>query len=182
MTCSGEAPWSTRWRRLWQAGVTPWSRVSRSAGLWTVMPSPSRSTRPLKRSTLPVVWGVQGLVRRGCTFSSRQVASTAWAGKQAAAVGEPVGDLDGGCGDRLVEEGHGAARPLVVPEGQVPPARGAVDGQVEDALAALAIGGLEPGEGLDVPVEDAEVTVLERGRSRAGAGERAGLSGSAPRP
>src|SRR3712207_1726766 len=42
------------------------------------------------------------------------------------------------------------------------PARAAVDGHVEEALAALAIRGLQLGQVLDVHVEEAEVVVLER--------------------
>ena len=86
----------------------------------------------------------------------------------------------------LVRKAGGAAGPLVVLDGQMPPAQGPGDGHGAEALAALAIGSLELGQGLavdghvedalaghallvpqlgqvlDVHVEDAKVVVVER--------------------
>ena len=42
------------------------------------------------------------------------------------------------------------------------PARAAVDGHIQEALAALAIGGLQLRQVLDVDVHEAEIVVLER--------------------
>src|SRR5918998_991705 len=47
-----------------------------------VIPTPSRCTRPLKRSTRPLVCGVYGLVLRCSTFSWRQASSKPSAVKQ----------------------------------------------------------------------------------------------------
>jgi hypothetical protein len=44
----------------------------------------------------------------------------------------------------------------------VHPARAAVDGHIEKALAALAVGSLQLGQVLDVHVHEAEVILLER--------------------
>jgi hypothetical protein len=79
-----------------------------------------------------------------------------------AAVGEHVRDLEGSRSDRLVEEGDRAAGQFVVLNSQMHPARAAVDSHVEEALAALAISGLQLGQVLDVDVEEAEVVLLER--------------------
>ena len=70
--------------------------------------------------------------------------------------------LKGKARDRLLQEGDRAGGQLVVLDGQVHPARAAVDGHIEEALAALAIGGLQLGQVLDVDVHEAEVVVLER--------------------
>ena len=70
--------------------------------------------------------------------------------------------LKGKRADRLFEEGDRACGQLVVLDGQMHPARAAVDGHIEEALAALAIGGSQLGQVLDVHVHEAEVIVLER--------------------
>jgi hypothetical protein len=82
--------------------------------------------------------------------------------KARAAVGEHVGDLEGESADRLFEEGDRAGRQLVVLDGQMHPARTAVDGHIQIALAALAIRGLQFRQVLDVHVHEAEVILLER--------------------
>ena len=64
--------------------------------------------------------------------------------------------------DRLVQEGDRAGVGLVVLDRQVHGARAAVDGDVQVALAALAIGGPQLGQVLDVHVHEAELVLLER--------------------
>ena len=61
----------------------------------------------------------------------------------------------------LTQKGDGACLGLVVLDGEKDRARAAVDGDVEIALAPLAIGGLQLGQVLDVDVHKAEVIVLE---------------------
>jgi hypothetical protein len=62
---------------------------------------------------------------------------------------------------RLAQEGDGAALGLVILDGQVDGAGPAIDGDIEVALAALAIGGLQLGQVLDVDVDEAEIIVPE---------------------
>ena len=70
--------------------------------------------------------------------------------------------LKGKARDRLFQEGDRAGGQLVVLDRQMHPARAAVDGDIEEALAALAIGGSQLGQVLDVDVHEAEIVVLER--------------------
>jgi hypothetical protein len=68
-----------------------------------------------------------------------------------------------------LEEGHGAALGLVVLHGQVDEAGGAVDGDIQVALAALAILGAQLGQVLHVHMHEAEVIRLEAAMRSAGA-------------
>ena len=77
-------------------------------------------------------------------------------------VRQHVRDLEGERADRLFQEGDRACGQLVVLDRQMHPARAAVDGHIEEALAALAVGGSQLGQVLDVDVHEAEVVVLER--------------------
>ena len=77
-------------------------------------------------------------------------------------VRQDVGDLEGEGADRLLQEGDCAGGQLVVLDRQVNPARAAVDGDIEEALAALAVSGSQLGQVLDVDVDEAEIVVLER--------------------
>ena len=70
--------------------------------------------------------------------------------------------LKGKARDRLFQEGDRAGGQLVVLDRQMHPARAAVDGDIQEALAALAIGGSQLGQVLDVHVHEAEIVVLER--------------------
>ncbi len=63
--------------------------------------------------------------------------------------------------DRLFEEGDRAFRRLVIIDGQVDPARAAVDGDIEKALAALTVGGFQLRQVLDVHVHEAKIVVFE---------------------
>jgi len=72
-----------------------------------------------------------------------------------------VGDAEGKGGRGFAEKGNGAPLGLVVLYGEVDGAGPAVDGDIEVALAALAIAGLQLGQVLDVDVDEAEVIVLE---------------------
>ena len=82
--------------------------------------------------------------------------------KAGSSVRQHVGDLEGERADRLFQEGDRAGGQLIVFDRQVHPARAAVDGDIEEALAALAIGGSQLGQVLDVDVDEAKVVVLER--------------------
>jgi hypothetical protein len=82
-------------------------------------------------------------------------------GEATAVVGQHVGEAEGEGGGGLAEEGDGALRRLVVLDGEVHGARAPVDGDVEVALAALAVGGLQLRQALDVDVDEAEVVVPE---------------------
>ncbi len=70
-------------------------------------------------------------------------------------------DLEGKRTDRLFQESDRACGQLVVFDRQMHPARAAVNGDIEKALAALAVGGLQLGQVLDIHVHEAEVIVLE---------------------
>src|SRR5689334_16063674 len=61
----------------------------------------------------------------------------------------------------LTQKGDRACLGLIVLDGEVDRARAAVGGDIETALAPLAIGGLQLGQVLDVDVHKAEVIVLE---------------------
>jgi hypothetical protein len=62
-------------------------------------------------------------------------------GEAAAIVGQHVGDAEGEGGRGFAQEGDGAFLGLVVLDSEVDGAGSAVDGDVEEALAALAVGG-----------------------------------------
>ena len=79
----------------------------------------------------------------------------------AAIVGQHVGQAEGKGRSRLAQEGDGALLGFVVLDGKMDGARAAVDGDIKEALAALAIGRLQLGQMLDVDVDEAEVIVLE---------------------
>ena len=72
-----------------------------------------------------------------------------------------MGDLEGKGLDGLRQEGDGAGRGFVVLDREMDEAGGAVDGDIQVALAALAVGGPELGQVLDVHVHEAKVVVLE---------------------
>ena len=92
------------------------------------------------------------------------------AGREAgAAVREHMGDLEGEGLDRFVQEGHSTARGFVVLDGEVDEAGGAVDGDIQLALAALAVSGPELGQVLHVHVHEAEIVRLEAAMRSAGA-------------
>jgi hypothetical protein len=59
-------------------------------------------------------------------------------------------------------KGNRTCGQLVILDRQMHPARAAVDGDIEEALAALAIGGSQLGQMLDVHVHEAEIIILER--------------------
>jgi hypothetical protein len=67
-----------------------------------------------------------------------------------------VGQAEGEGGGGLAQEGDGALLRLVVLDGEVDGARAPVDGDVEVALAPLAVGGPRPGQVLDVDAHAAE--------------------------
>lgn len=67
-------------------------------------------------------------------------------GEAAAIVGQRVGEAEGEGGRTLVEERDGAPLGLVVLDREVDGARAPVDGNVEEALAPLAVGGLQLGQ------------------------------------
>ena len=79
----------------------------------------------------------------------------------AAVVGQHMGEPEGEGGGGLLEEGNGAPLGLVVFDREVHRARAPVDGDVEVALAALAVGRLQLGQVLGVDVHEAEVVVAE---------------------
>jgi hypothetical protein len=72
-----------------------------------------------------------------------------------------MSDAEGEGGGGFAEEGDGAPLGLVVLDGEVDGAGPAVDGDEEVALAALAVGGLQLRQVLDVDVDEAEVVVPE---------------------
>ena len=78
-----------------------------------------------------------------------------------AAVGQPMGDLEGKGLDGLLQEGDRAALGFIIPDGQVDEAGGAVDGHIEGPLAALAVLGAQLGPVLHVPVHEAKIVVFE---------------------
>ncbi len=66
-------------------------------------------------------------------------------GEATAVVGQHMGQMEWEGGGCLAQEGNGALLSFIVLDGQVDGARAAVDGDVERALAAFAIGGLQLG-------------------------------------
>src|SRR4029078_11512925 len=72
-----------------------------------------------------------------------------------------MGDLEGEGVDRFVQEGHSTARGFVVLDGEMDEAGGAVDGNIQGPLAALAILGAQLVEMLHVYMDEAEIVLLE---------------------
>lgn len=84
-------------------------------------------------------------------------------GREAAAVvGQHGGKLERKGAGRLAQEGDGALLGFVVLDREVDGARAAVDGNIQEALAPLAVAELQLGQVLDVDADDAEVVVAER--------------------
>src|SRR5215218_9094713 len=82
-------------------------------------------------------------------------------GKAATVIGQHMGEAEGKGRGGLAEKGDGALLGLVVLDGEVDGAGAPVDGDIEVALAPLAIGALQLGQVLDVNMDEAEVVVLE---------------------
>jgi len=93
-----------------------------------------------------------------------------------------MGHLEGQGGDRFLEEGPSAVFGFLVLDGEVDPAGGPVDGDVEVTLAPLAIDGLQLGQVLDVHMNEAEIVILEAlGRLVRCCGGRGAAAGPGPR-
>ena len=90
-------------------------------------------------------------------------------GEAAAVVGQHVGEAERERRRGLAQEGDGALLGLIVLDREVDGARAPVDGNVEIALAPLAVAGLQLGQVLDVDVHEAEVVVAERALALGGA-------------
>ena len=123
------------------------------------MPSTSEPIRPLKRSTMPLVCGDRGRVWR---YSAPSAAPTlAKRGVKQLPLSVSTWVRRKGKAAAASRKGDGAPLCLVVLDGKVDGARVAVDGDIEIALAALAVGGLQLRQVLDVDVDEAEVVFLE---------------------
>src|SRR5918994_6478388 len=72
-----------------------------------------------------------------------------------------MGDLERKGLDGLFQEGDRAALGLIIPDGQVDEAGGAVNGDIEVPLTALAVLGAQLGPVLHVPVHEAKIVVFE---------------------
>ena len=81
-----------------------------------------------------------------------------------------MGDAEGKGRERLLQEGLGGDLGLLVLDRQVDPAGAPVDGDEQEALAALAIGGPQLGQVLHVHVDEAELVLLELARRPLGRG------------
>src|SRR5919199_6302857 len=105
-----------------------------------VMASTSEPMRPLKRSTMPLVCGVRGLIWRYSAPSSVQTLAKAWV-KQL-----PCLSIHVSCGressGRFAQESDGTGFGLIVLDGEMDRARAAGGGGGEIALSAFAIGGV----------------------------------------
>jgi hypothetical protein len=109
----------------------------------------------------PIGFGRVG-PRRAMLHGERSARRLEPVGREAgAAVGEPMGDLEGEGPDRLLQKGHGTALGFVVLDGQVDEAGGAVDRHIQGPLAALAISGAQLGQVLHVHVHEAKIVVFE---------------------
>src|SRR5918997_1452396 len=126
------------------------------------MPSTSRCTRPLKRSTRPLVCGVYGLVVRCSTFSLRQASSKPSAVKQDPRSVSTCVTLKGNAPIASLRKATALVASSSSWTARCTKPRATVDGHIEKALAALAIGGLQLGQVLDVDVDEAEIILLER--------------------
>ena len=82
-------------------------------------------------------------------------------GEAAAVVGQDMRHTEGKSVSGFAQERDGACLGFVVLDGEVDRARAAVDGDVEIALAPLAIGSLQLRQVLDIDVHEAKVVVLE---------------------
>ncbi|GJD86488.1 hypothetical protein HPGCJGGD_4395 [Methylobacterium haplocladii] len=82
-------------------------------------------------------------------------------GEAGAAVGEQVGDLEGEGVECVREEGDGRGCCLVILDGEVHVAGGAVDGDVEVAFAGDAVSIAQLGQVLHVDMDEADLVVLE---------------------
>src|SRR5215212_7307307 len=142
------------------------------------MPSTSRWIRPLKRSTMPFVLGVEGRVLRWITPSLWHAASNpsavkqeprsvstwvTWKGKawtasvRKATALRSVSSFLTARWTKQVDEAGGRSRWTK----RVDEAGGAVDGPIEVALAALAVAVAQLGQVLHVHVHKAKVVVSE---------------------
>src|SRR3712207_5440121 len=96
-----------------------------------VIPSTSRCTRPLKRSTMPFpaqrIRAVLAMLYAWALARNLKAISR----EARAAVGQHVRDLEGKGSDRLLQEGHCAALRLVILDGELDEARAMVDGDIE---------------------------------------------------
>src|SRR5512142_2376673 len=119
------------------------------------MASTSATMRPLKRSTMPLVCGVRGLIWRYSAPSSAHTLAKAWVKQLPLSVNtcHAAGQGSGG----FAQESDGTGFGFIVLDGKMDRAGTAVDGDVEIALAPLAIGSLQLGQVLDVNVHEAEV-------------------------
>jgi hypothetical protein len=72
-----------------------------------------------------------------------------------------MGEAEGKGGGRLAEEGDGTLLGLVILEREMDGAGAAIDRDMEEALAPLAIGGLQLGQVLDVDMHEAEVILFK---------------------
>src|SRR4051794_30781598 len=122
------------------------------------MASTSETMRPLKRSTMPLVCGVRGLIWRYSAPSSAQTLAKAWVKQLPLSVNTCV--MRKGSGS-FAQESHGTGFGLVVLDGEMDRARAAIDGDVEIAFAPFTISSLQLGQVLDVEMDEAEVVLLE---------------------
>jgi hypothetical protein len=83
-------------------------------------------------------------------------------GEAGSPIRQHVRDLEGEGAHRLVQESHRTCGQLIIIDRQMHPTRAAIDGHIQEALAALAIGGLQLGQVLDVHVHEAKIVILER--------------------
>ena len=92
-----------------------------------------------------------------------------------------MGDFERKGPERVREEGHRRGRGLVVLDGEVHVAGGAIDGDVQVALARDAVAILQLGQVLHIDVDEADLVVLEAAVVACGPARRA-AAGSGPRP
>jgi hypothetical protein len=85
------------------------------------------------------------------------------------AVGQHVRDVEGQGGERLPQEGHGRGGGLVILDRQMHEAGGAVDGDVEVALAGHALAVAQLRQVLHVEMHKADLVLLEDAMRFAGA-------------
>src|SRR5689334_976854 len=82
-------------------------------------------------------------------------------GEAATVVCQYICHVEGQGSGRFAQESDGTGFGFIVLDGEMDRARAAVDGDVEIALAPLAIASLQLGQVLDIDVHEAEVIVLE---------------------
>jgi len=80
------------------------------------MPSTSMAIRPLKRSTMPLVWDVRGRMWRCCAVlrADGDAGFGEIGGEATAVVGQHVGELEGEGGCGLAQEGDGTLFGFVI--------------------------------------------------------------------